>query len=192
MPRIPFVHLGSHHTSRSPVAYLLIVLIQGFVVVQFISHHTEHVVVEDLTISPFFHEGIVGLVLHLGKFPAKIFRQFRLLVCRFTGTLAGCHKHHDIVIVYLVEHRLVDGPQHHICCLLSMLTDTFHRRLQRVGCDGCHRLSTGEFSLQQLSVGFLLCRLLHNLLQHLILGLGQVFVSRLPCFLPESTVCLSK
>ena len=79
LPRIPLVRLCCRDTGCCAVTVFLIIMIQGFPFIQFLTHDNEHIMVEYLTVRPLNHEGLVGVILHLGELVAEFFCQFWLL-----------------------------------------------------------------------------------------------------------------
>ena len=71
---------------------------------------------------------------------------------------------------------MVNQSLHLIGSLLIACHNAVHLRFQRIRGDIHHGLGGIEFGLEQLSVLVILLGLLHNLLQHLVLSLGQIFL----------------
>ena len=63
--RIAF-QLGDDETGGLTVARLGIIVVEGQQVVQLITHDTQQVVVEIVTVRTLFDEGLIGILLHLG------------------------------------------------------------------------------------------------------------------------------
>ena len=63
--RIAF-QLGDDETGGLTVARLGIIVVEGLQVVQLITHDTQQVVVEIVTVRTLFDEGLIGILLHLG------------------------------------------------------------------------------------------------------------------------------
>ena len=149
---------------------------QDAIVVQLVADDVQQVVIEDTCIGPLDNEGLVGLILDLGEFPAEVVRQLWALYFHIQFRIARRH---------LIEHGLPNQAQHLVLGIFPMLLHLVHSRLQRVGRDLCHHLCSLQLCLQQMSVGLLFRGLLHNLLKHLILRLGQIFLFCLLYLIPE-------
>ena len=63
--RIAF-QLSDNETGGLTVARLGIIVVEGQQVVQLITHDTQQVVVEIVTVRTLFDEGLIGILLHLG------------------------------------------------------------------------------------------------------------------------------
>ena len=63
--RIAF-QLGDDETGGLTVARLGIIVVEGLQVVQLITHDTQQVVVEIVTVRTLFDERLIGILLHLG------------------------------------------------------------------------------------------------------------------------------
>ena len=72
--------LGCHHTGRTTVTRLLIIVIEVIVFAQLIAHDVQQVVVEDVCIDAFDNHRTVVIVLHLRQFVTEFRRQIGLLV----------------------------------------------------------------------------------------------------------------
>ena len=178
------VHLTGCDTGSPAIAHLIIIGMDILeTAIEFIGNHTQHIIVEDICIDAFLHEGVIGLVLHLCQLLTELWCQhWRLDV----------EPQSMILLTDLIEHRLIDRLQHHVASSLIARNDALHFRFQRVGRNLSHHLGSQQFCLQQLSVVLTLCSLLHDPLQHLILGLWQVFLRGLCHFLPKGSIRLSK
>ena len=174
--RTKAIDLGGRDTGRPPVAGLHVEVMEVPVVGEFIADDMQEVVVEDGGIGSPDHERAVSLILDLGELRAEAVGQFRPL---------DIHLQLGISRRHLIEYGLPHQPQHLVLRVEPVLLHLVHGGLQRVGGYLCHHLGSLQFSLQQLSIGFLLRGLLHNLLKHLILRLGQIFLFCLFHLIPE-------
>ena len=138
---------------------------------------------EDLGIEADAHERRISIILHPAQLLAELVREHRLL---------DLHLQTRVRIGETIEYRLPHRLEHLVLRSLTALLHPLHGRLQRVGGDLCHHLGSQQLSLHQLTVGFLLLGLRHNLLQNSILRPRQVLVLRRRRFLPEFLVCLTK
>ena len=177
------VDLGRRNTGRTAVTCLHIVVVQGFILLKFIAHDTQQVVVEDPGIDTPDDEGCIILILHASQLPTESRCQFGLV-----------HRHlqRTVILTDAVEHGLIDDLEYIVLRLFAPLADTVQSRAQRVGGNLRHRLGTLQFGLQQLTVVPALLGLLHDLLQYVIRRLGQVFLLCLRYFLPKGRIRLSE
>ena len=153
-------------------------------VAQLHSHNAQQVVAEDFAVRAFYDERLIALILHLCQPLTEFRREHGFIRALPHLPLFISLRQTGILQPHTPEHRLIHRLQHRVCCGVATLLDALNGGFDAVRRDGLHHLTGVQFRLQQLSVGFLLRSLLHNLLQHLILGLGQVFVSCLLHFLP--------
>ena len=180
---LPTRQFQGGHQGGGTVACLLVIVVQRAEVLQFIAHHAQHIVVEQLAVTADDGQRFVGGCLDGGqpctgsciKRDAEVIAFLQLAV----------------VLVDLFQHDGIDRCQCLVFRLLPTLLHTLHGGLQRVGTDDCHRPATSQFGGHQLSELPFLLRLLHNLHQHIILRAQKVVRLRRPGLLPKRIISLS-
>ena len=114
------VHLTGCDTGSPAIAHLIIIGMDILeTAIEFIGYHAQHIIVEDICIDAFLHEGVIGLVLHL----CQLFTEFWCQHWRL-----DVEPQSTILLTDLIEHRLIDRLQHRVCCGIATLLDTIHGR----------------------------------------------------------------
>ena len=176
-------NLQGRHERRHAVARLLIIVVQRLVVVQFIAHDTQHVVVKPAAVTAFDRQRLVSSSLHGGQsFTGLGIERHRKLVILLQLT---------VVLIYLLQHHSIDGSQCLVSSLAITLLHSLDSGLQRVGGDGGHHPTARQFGSHQLAVLSFALGLVHYLHQHVVLRAGQVFLLCLFCLFPQRRICLS-
>ena len=185
--------LAKQHVSGqqggAAVAHLHVCVAHDVVALGLVCNDAEQVVVEELAVNSFHHEGVVVGGLH----PCQL-----LGVGQSLGVVVAANVFMSVLVqpavfhVDMTQHAVVDGLQGGVAAGLSLaLLQPFHHGSQRVGADVAQRLGPLQLGLQQLSVGLLLLGFLYNLGQYLLLGLWQVFLAGFLHLFPQVAVGLS-
>ena len=181
-------HVGSQHRGNT-VASLHVVVAEHVEAVGFIADDAQQVVAEVAAVLPLDDEGLVAGGFHL--------RQFGGVGERFLEVVAGyllvmVRVEPAVLLVDVTQHAVVDGLQGNVALgLLCPLLQLLHGRPQRVGGHQALRVGLLQLSLQQLAVVGFLLGFGHNLAQHLLHCLWQVFLLGLLHLFPQRGVGLS-
>ena len=95
--RIAF-QLRHNETGGLSVACLGIIVIERRQIVQLVTHDTQQVVIEIVTVRAFLDEGLISILLHLSQLGTELWRKLRLL---------GMHLEIAVVVDHTIEHRLI-------------------------------------------------------------------------------------
>ena len=183
-PLTTFHYFQCHQTGRSTITHFLIVVMKHLVFAQFLTHDTQQVMAEHLTVYTLYNKRLITLVLHLSQLLTEFRCEHRFVRFFSYLTLFISLRQSGILGPHTPEHRLIDRLQNRVCCGITTLLNTIHSRTDRVRSNALHHLTGVQFCFQQLTVDLLLCGLLHNLLENLILRLREILILCLRGLLP--------
>ena len=169
-------HVGSHQASRLRVTLFVIMPIKQFVVFRLKTENTQQIVVKILAVVALNDQRHIALRFHTRQQFGFCQRLLEISLAYLSGVLAD-----GIIGIHVTQHRLANSSQHRVLRLrfLLGLHQSFDLNLKRIRRDGRHRLHPTQSRFHELAVCLLAASLLHQLVEHLKLSLGQVVCQRL-------------